>query len=291
MHPHGVKYNPEYDGVYLGRLHPRRRLHRAPARSSPTRGRRRPTRSASGPTTTTGPTTRSTPSAGCSARSSSARRARRSPTSSTSLFLHPLAPPVTGLERQFQCINGRAFAGNTPTLRAKVGQDVAFHVIGMDYNFHDFHIHGHRWKDPSRGVRRHPGRRAQRDDHRPLHRGQPGPLAVPLPRLHPPGRWDGGLVPGRALRHRRRTRSHDAGPHHRPGRWSAALALAAAAHAPATTRRRPSRRRPRRRRRARSTRSPCASKRLQVPDDPVGGRRGQGRRHGQGQAAAPTTRA
>ena len=29
----------------------------------------------------------------------------------------------------------------------RVGQDVALHVIGMDNNFHDFHIHGHRWKD------------------------------------------------------------------------------------------------------------------------------------------------
>ena len=32
-------------------------------------------------------------------------------------------------------------------MRAKVGQDVALHVFGMDNNFHDFHIHGHRWKD------------------------------------------------------------------------------------------------------------------------------------------------
>jgi FtsP/CotA-like multicopper oxidase with cupredoxin domain len=64
-----------------------------------------------------------------------------------SLFLHQLQPPVTGLKRSYQCINGRAFAGNTPTLRAKVGQEVALHVFGMDNNFHDFHIHGHRWKD------------------------------------------------------------------------------------------------------------------------------------------------
>jgi FtsP/CotA-like multicopper oxidase with cupredoxin domain len=65
------------------------------------------------------------------------------------LFLHQLQPPVTGLSRSFQCINGRAFAGNTPTIRAKVGQSVALHAIGMDNNFHDFHIHGHRWRDAS----------------------------------------------------------------------------------------------------------------------------------------------
>ena len=29
MHPHGVRYTPDYDGVYLGELHARRRLHRA----------------------------------------------------------------------------------------------------------------------------------------------------------------------------------------------------------------------------------------------------------------------
>jgi FtsP/CotA-like multicopper oxidase with cupredoxin domain len=26
---------------------------------------------------------------------------------------------------------------------------VAIHVIGMDDNFHDFHVHGHRWRDPT----------------------------------------------------------------------------------------------------------------------------------------------
>ncbi len=44
-------------------------------------------------------------------------------------------------------MNGRAYAGNTPTLKANVGQDVAMHVFGMDSNFHDFHMHGHRWHD------------------------------------------------------------------------------------------------------------------------------------------------
>ena len=31
----------------------------------------------------------------------------------------------------------------------KVGQDVAFHVIGGDGDFHTFHVHGHRWRDPA----------------------------------------------------------------------------------------------------------------------------------------------
>jgi FtsP/CotA-like multicopper oxidase with cupredoxin domain len=62
------------------------------------------------------------------------------------LVLHQLPPQVTGVPRVLQCINGRAFAGNTPTIRTKVGQDVAIHVIGGDAMFHTFHVHGHRWK-------------------------------------------------------------------------------------------------------------------------------------------------
>jgi manganese oxidase len=63
------------------------------------------------------------------------------------LVLHQLPPQITGVRRVFQCVNGRAYAGNTPTIRASVGQDVAIHVIGGDANFHTFHVHGHRWKE------------------------------------------------------------------------------------------------------------------------------------------------
>ncbi len=35
------------------------------------------------------------------------------------LFFHSFQPPATGLKRAFSCINGRAYAGNTPTLRAR----------------------------------------------------------------------------------------------------------------------------------------------------------------------------
>ena len=81
---------------------------------------------------------------------------------------------MTGLPRAFQAINGRTVAGNTPTIRARVGQDVALHVIGMDNNFHDFHIHGHRWKDAAGAFVDTPTRRAQRDHHRAVRGGQPG---------------------------------------------------------------------------------------------------------------------
>lgn len=63
------------------------------------------------------------------------------------VFMHALEPVATKLNKRFWCINGRAYAGNAPTFRAKVGERVAFHVISLDDHFHTFHIHGHRWKD------------------------------------------------------------------------------------------------------------------------------------------------
>ena len=174
-----------------------------PASRSPTSGSARRTRSAPGRTTTTGPTTRSTRSAGCSARSSCARAAPSGPIASTRCSPTSSPPPVTGLERNFHCFNGRAYAGNTPTLTARVGEDVEIHAIGMDSNFHTFHIHGHRWQRSGGGVHRQPGVRAQRDRHGPLRRGQPGSLALPLPRLLASGRGDGGLVRGRPVGERR----------------------------------------------------------------------------------------
>jgi FtsP/CotA-like multicopper oxidase with cupredoxin domain len=68
------------------------------------------------------------------------------------VVFHSFPPQATGLDRAFSCVNGRAFAGNTPTLRARNGQDVAFHVIALDNEFHTFHVHGHRWKDASGRV-------------------------------------------------------------------------------------------------------------------------------------------
>ena len=62
------------------------------------------------------------------------------------LFFHSFPPQVTGLRANFMCINGRVGAGNTPTVRAKVGDDVAFHVVGGDPFMHTFHVHGHRWR-------------------------------------------------------------------------------------------------------------------------------------------------
>jgi FtsP/CotA-like multicopper oxidase with cupredoxin domain len=45
----------------------------------------------------------------------------------------------------FMTINGRAFAGNTPTPRAKIGDIVQWDVLALGSEHHTFHIHGHRW--------------------------------------------------------------------------------------------------------------------------------------------------
>jgi FtsP/CotA-like multicopper oxidase with cupredoxin domain len=51
------------------------------------------------------------------------------------------------LKQALYAINGRAYTGNTPTMTARVGDDVAMHVYGIDNDFHTFHVHGHRWEE------------------------------------------------------------------------------------------------------------------------------------------------
>ena len=68
------------------------------------------------------------------------------------IAFHSFSPTATGLNTNFSCVNGRAYAGNTPTLEANVGENVAFHVFAIDNNFHTFHVHGHRWTDDSGTV-------------------------------------------------------------------------------------------------------------------------------------------
>jgi FtsP/CotA-like multicopper oxidase with cupredoxin domain len=63
------------------------------------------------------------------------------------VMFHSFQPPATGLGAAFSCVNGRSYAGNTPTLKANVGESVAFHVFAIDNDFHTFHLHGHRWTD------------------------------------------------------------------------------------------------------------------------------------------------
>jgi manganese oxidase len=48
--------------------------------------------------------------------------------------------------RGFHTVNGRAFIGNTPTFRAKLGDVVQWDILAIGDEFHTFHLHGHRWR-------------------------------------------------------------------------------------------------------------------------------------------------
>ena len=50
-------------------------------------------------------------------------------------------------------IDGRAFVGNTPVFRARVGETVQWDVLTLGDDFHTFHVHGHRWRTPDGAVR------------------------------------------------------------------------------------------------------------------------------------------
>jgi len=65
------------------------------------------------------------------------------------ITFHSFVPAATGLRFNFNAVNGRSYTGNTPTFRANLGDLVEMHVSGFDDNFHTFHLHGHRWTEPS----------------------------------------------------------------------------------------------------------------------------------------------
>jgi manganese oxidase len=54
---------------------------------------------------------------------------------------------------KFMTIDGRAFVGNTPVFRARVGELVQWDVMAMGSDFHTFHVHGHRWLTPDQIAR------------------------------------------------------------------------------------------------------------------------------------------
>lgn len=146
MHPHGVKYNPEYDGAYMGEF-TRAGGFIAPGETFTYQWECTPDSVGVWPYHDHGPNHTLNTFRGLFGTIIVRPKGHSWPQQVYTLHAHQFVPAVTKLERTFQCINGRAYAGNTPTLRAKVGEEVEIHAIGMDSNFHTFHIHGHRWKD------------------------------------------------------------------------------------------------------------------------------------------------
>ena len=123
------------------------------------------------------------------------KRGEARPDNEFFLAFHTFDPSITGLRGTYYCVNGKAYAGNTPTLEAQVGQRVAFHVYGVDNFFHTFHLHGHRWSGTGRPHRRQQDLRPGRVVPVRVRRGQPRPLVLPLPRLPAPAPGDERLVP------------------------------------------------------------------------------------------------
>jgi FtsP/CotA-like multicopper oxidase with cupredoxin domain len=146
FHPHAVRYNPEYDGVYLGK-YTRAGGFIAPGEEFTYTYECVPDSVGLWPYHDHGPNHTLNTARGLFGALLIRKPGEVIPDVESVLTFHSFTPPVTGLRRAYQCVNGRAYAGNTPTVRAKAGQSVAIHIIGVDDNFHDFHLHGHRWKD------------------------------------------------------------------------------------------------------------------------------------------------
>jgi manganese oxidase len=146
MHSHGVRYNPEYDGAYYGDF-TRAGGFVAPGDEFTYVWEATPDSVGAWPYHDHGPNHTLNTLRGLFGAVIVREKGAPVPDVERVLFLHSFPPQVTGGDSLFQCVNGRSYAGNTPTIRARSGQRVALHVIGMDQNFHTFHIHGHRWQD------------------------------------------------------------------------------------------------------------------------------------------------
>ena len=148
VHPHGVRYNPEYDGAYLGAF-TRAGGFIAPGEEFTYTWEATPDSVGVWPYHDHGPNHTLNMMRGLFGAVIVRPKGASVPDVEQVLVMHSFLPQVTGFDTAVQCFNGRVAAGNTPTVRSRVGQDVAFHVYGGDANFHTFHVHGHRWKDPS----------------------------------------------------------------------------------------------------------------------------------------------
>ena len=98
---------------------------------------------------------------------------------------------------KFQAIDGRAFVGNTPVFKSRVGDLVQWDVMAMGSEHHTFHVHGHRWRGPDGvpvdtvTVGPAESLRVRWRETRPRH------LALPLPRGDPHGGGDDRDLPGK----------------------------------------------------------------------------------------------
>jgi len=146
MHPHGVRYTPQYDGSYLG-LFTLAGGFVAPGEEFTYTWECTPDSVGVWPYHDHGPNHTLNTMRGLFGAVIVREKGAPRPDVEVVQVMHSFPPNVTKLRRLFHAINGRSFAGNTPTVHARVGQEVAWHVFGGDGNFHTFHVHGHRWRD------------------------------------------------------------------------------------------------------------------------------------------------
>ena len=65
------------------------------------------------------------------------------------LFFHDMySADLPPFDRDWDCFNGYAYLGNTPTFHARVGERVRWRIAALGTEFHVFHAHGHRWRAP-----------------------------------------------------------------------------------------------------------------------------------------------
>ena len=289
MHPHGVKYNPEYDGAYMGEytraggfIAPGRVVH-LPVGVHARVGRRLAV-----PRPRPQPHAQHVPRPVRRDHRPPARREVR-PTASYTLFAHQLPPPVTGLRAQLPLLQRprlrRQHADADARASARTSRSTRSAWTPTSTRSTSTATAGRIRRGRSSTTRRSGPNEIR---HGPLRRGQPGSLALPLPRLLASGRGDGGLVRGRPLDTRGEVMRIAASPlacwrprcsrppprARRPTPSPRSPGpVAAEAQGPAQDATRSARRRP-----------------LRLHDDPEGRQQGQGRRHDPRQATAPTAR-
>lgn len=144
MHPHGVRYTPDYDGAYQGDF-TRVGGFIAPGEEFTYTWEATPDSVGVWAYHDHGPNEELNSHRGLFGCIAIREKGTKRADVEAFLYFHSFLPAITKLRKNFQCINGRVAAGNTPTIQAKVGDDVAFHTFGGDDMLHTFHIHGHRW--------------------------------------------------------------------------------------------------------------------------------------------------
>jgi len=164
MHPHGVHYVPDHDGTYMG-IYSRKSGMVAVGETWTYEWTVGEDSIGVWPYHDHGPMEMMSTNLGLFGAIVIRPRDEPPPDVEHTIYFHMYMPSDIKARKAFSAINGRAYAGNTPTPTARAGQDVAFNVLTLGNELHTFHIHGHRWKDaagadvdapdlsPSQGIR------------------------------------------------------------------------------------------------------------------------------------------